>query len=218
MSRCGDRTALDLSRWYVRTMGLHASVDGVPTTTDADGRVQGHARLGDVGPIAFRDVAMVLPRPARDARAVKVRLRFVADNWRIDRAAISGTISRPAGGAVRLSRVVATTPAKGGPPVVDTAAMRALGQADDQYLETRPGQRMTLEFTPAATGAGGSTTYMIAWQGWYREWIRGGWLAEPKRTTPWVPGDAAIVTALGQWRAKQEGFERQFYSSSIPVR
>ncbi len=205
-------TALDLSRWYTRTMGMHITVDGValPTATARE-----HARLGDVGPIAFRDVAIVLPRPAKAAKNVRVRLRFVADDWRIDRAQFAGVVSRPVPVSIPLARVIAPNPAKGGPATLDTAAVRALGDADNDYLETRPGQRMTLEF---ATKADSSTTYLIAWQGWYREWIRGSWLAEPTRAKPWVPGDSAVSIALTRWRAKRDGFERAFYSSRIPVR
>ena len=217
----GIGTAIDLSRWYVGTMGLHATVAGVPTVTQRDGRQVAHARLGDVGPIAFREVAVVLPRASRDARTARVRLRFVADDWRIDRAEIAGVVTRPAVEVVRLSRVVVPTPANGGPPLADSAALTAMRDADDRYLETRPGQRMSLEFTSsrnAAASQDSTTTYLIAWQGWYREWLRGAWLAAPKRTTPWVPGDSAVVTALSQWRAKRATMERDFYASRIPVR
>jgi hypothetical protein len=204
-------TALDMSRWYTRTMGMHATVDGLalpPTSRE-------HARLGDVGPIAFRDVAIVLPRPTRDAKHVRVRLRFVADDWRIDRALVAANVSRPVPQAVALTRVVVPSPARGGAATLDTAALRALSEPDGQYLETRPGQRMTLEF---ATSRDSSTTYLIAWQGWYREWIRGAWLAQPKRTTPWIAGDSAVATAMAQWREKRGELERAFYSSRIPVR
>ncbi|MEO8563836.1 MAG: hypothetical protein ABI601_17285, partial [bacterium] len=167
----GISTAIDLSRWYVQTMGMHATVDGVLSTGGTTARPNAHARLGDVGPIAFRDVALVLPRSARDARSARVRLRFVADDWRIDRLEIAGTVARPTTETVPVARIIVPVPANGGAAAMDTAALNALRQADDRYLETRPGQRMTLEFVPAhtATASGETTTYLIAWQGWYRE-------------------------------------------------
>ena len=218
MQRIG--TALELSRWYVGTMGMHATVDGVPAPALANARAGTHARLSDVGPIAFRDVALVLPRSARNARHVRIRLQFVADDWRIDRAMVGGTLSRPTVARVPLANVIAPTPAAGGPALKDTAALRALGEADDQYLETRPGQRMILQFKPADARANSdsTTTYLIAWQGWYREWLRGSWLAKPSRTTPWVAGDSAVSTALTTWRSKREHLEHDFYSTRIPVR
>jgi hypothetical protein len=208
-------TALDVSRWYTRTMGMHATTVGVPLSSPT---AKEHARLGDVGPIAFRDVAIVLPRAERDAKHVRVRLRFVADDWRIDRAVIAGRVSRPTPSTVHLARVVVPNPARGGPAVVDTAALGALADADDRYLQTQPGQRMTLEFVVRRPTTDSTTSYLIAWQGWYREWIRGSWLADPTRTTAWVPGDSAVSTALTRWRNTREGLERAFYSSRIPVR
>jgi hypothetical protein len=210
-------TAVDLSRWYVRTMGMHASVEGVTARAGEEGG-RSLGRLGDVGPLAFRDVAIVLPRPARDARAVRVRLRFVADNWRIDHAAIAATVARPESAPVALSRVVVPTPARGAGPFVDSAALGALGEADGRYLETQPGQRILLEFAASPPSTTHSTTYLIAWQGWYREWIRGSWLAEPTRTAPFVPGDSAVSTALTRWRGRRGELERAFYASRVPVR
>lgn len=212
-------SAVDMARWYSRSMGMRATVEGV-SVPDGDMK-RGLARLGDVGPIAFRDVAIVLPRAARDAKTARVRLRFVADNWRIDEVRVAGVLARPATTTLAVERVVVPEPAVTRGPTLDTAAVSALADADDRYLETRPGQRMLLEFVrDSATRAtrDTATTYLIAWQGWYREWIRGAWLAEPTRTTPFVPGDAAIVTALRRWTSRQEQFEREFYSSKLPVR
>jgi hypothetical protein len=207
--------ALDLSRWYVRTMGMRATVEGVPLAAGADARA-GLARLADVGPLAFREVAVVLPRRAVNAKEARIRLRFVADNWRIDQVRVASRMSRPTMRVIPVSRVTVPTPASGAGPVEDTAAVGALGQVDDRYLETRPGQRLQLEF---ATGVmDRSTTLLIAWRGWYREWIRGSWLATPARTTPFVPGDAAVMSALTRWRAQQGELEREFYRSRIPVR
>lgn len=203
-------TTVDLARWYTATMGLRASVDDMTT-----------ARIGDVGPIAFRDVALVLPRQAIDTTRQRIRLRFVADNWRIDEVRVAGIIARPELTLLPVDSVIVPTPEGGGLPLLDTAAVAALADADDRYLETRPGQRLTLVFRPddvAARLPTGQTTYLIAWQGWYREWIRAGWLAEPTRSSPFVPGDAALLEALDRWTMKKASFEKEFYASKIPVR
>ena len=207
-------SAIDLSRWYVETMGMRATVAGIPRTSNAP-----HARLGDVGPIAFRDVALIVPRPARDARAIRVRLGFVTDNWRIDRAEIAGAVSRPEIRSIPVEKIVAAHPAGGGGPRVDTAAMSAVAHADGRYLETVPGQGMTLVFAPGARAqVSGPTTYFIGWQGYYTEWIRGSWLAHPTRTEPFVPGDAAVLTAIRRWATRGADMERVFYTTKIPVR
>lgn len=208
-------TAIDLSKWYMHTMGMRASVEGIePSSFDTPW----NARLGDVGPIAFRDVAMVLPRPTRNATSIRVRLRFVADDWRIDHAIVASDVSRPVPTTIPLEHVFIHTDSTAR-AIDDTAAVSALRDADGRYLQTLPGQRMSLEFKPPKLDAPGTTTtFLIAWQGWYREWIRGRWLAEPSRTSPWTPGDAAVLTALRQWRSKQNELERAFYSTRVPVR
>ncbi|QJR37572.1 hypothetical protein [Gemmatimonas groenlandica] len=215
-------TTAEMALWNRRTMGLRATVDGVSRTDVVHGAT---ARLGDVGPIAFRDVALVLPRSAVNARTARIRLAFVADNWRIDEVRVAGTVSRPAVTTLAVERVVVPTPAVGTAPVLDTAAVSAIAAADTRYLETRPSQRMVLEFArdhrsarEASPSADSTTTYMIAWQGWYREWIRGDWLANPTRTEPFKPGDAAVLTALRRWSERKDSFEREFYASRIPVR
>lgn len=210
-------SAIDLAEWYTRTMGMRVAVEGAPTPATGEAW---HARLSDVGPLAFRDVAIVLPRPAHNARSVRVRLRFVADNWRIDYAAVAPSFARPSSTTVPVSRVIVRAPDSTASPVNDTAAVAALREADGRYLETMPGQRMTLEFAPDGSNAasGTSTTYLIVWQGWYREWVRGRWLAEPVRTTTWTPGDAAMVTALRRWQSRQAEMEHAFYSTRVPVR
>lgn len=215
--------AIALSRWYTRTMGMHLFVDGAAASPPPDGRAS-HARLSDVGPLAFRDVAVVLPRPHADAPSARIRLRFVADNWRIDQVRVAGAFRRPATTRVALSRVMVPAPADGGAVRPDTAAVDALAAADSRYYETRPGQRVLLEFahaddTPSPGAHADSVTrYLISWQGWYREWVRGAWLANPSRASAFVPNDAAVATALAQWRSRKTAYERAFYATRIPVK
>jgi len=110
------------------------------------------------------------------------------------------------------------TSTEGRAAVSDTAALEALREPDGRYLVTSPGQHMTLEFRAPPQQAGPSTTtYMISWQGWYREWIRGSWLAAPKRRTTWTPTNASVAAALKDWREQQGEMERKFYSSRVPV-
>ena len=197
-------TAIDLSKWYMRTMGMRASVTGVaPRSSDRPWS----ARLGDVGPFAFRDVALVLPRPRRDAQLRAfgcVSLRTIGESTT---SRSRDHVSRPSPVVIPLSRVVLPT-AAGAAPMLDTAAMSALREPDGRYLQTTPGQRMTLEFATKSADrvahADSTTTYLIAWQGWYREWIRGKWLAEPKRAANWTPNDSSVLAALRQMAREEE--------------
>lgn len=204
-------SAVEFGEWYRRSMGMRVAV-----TTP--GTIRGEARLPDVGPIAFREVVVVLPRPTHDAASVAVRLRFIVDNWRIDQVQFAGSVARPEPVLLPIAKVVVLRPSDTGEARSDTAARAALAAPDSRYLETLPGQRLQLEFAAAAPPVSGdSTAYLIAWQGWYREWIRAQWLSHPLRTTPFVPGDAALFAAVTRWRTRQPGFEAQFYRSSVAV-
>ncbi|MBY0491970.1 MAG: hypothetical protein K2R93_19165 [Gemmatimonadaceae bacterium] len=209
--------ALALGQWYSNTMGMRAIVDGVPLAVGGLSRTS-HARLGDVGPIAFRDVALVLPRPrVASGEPVHVRLRFVADNWRIDQARIAFAYRRPPSVRVPVSRVYARM--ADGRSVNDSAVVPMLRASDERYLETRPGQRMTLEFDDADVMAADSTArYLVTWQGWYTEWVRPAWITGEAATRRFVPGDSAVVTAMTRWRRSQAAFEKQFYASPLPTR
>src|SRR6266571_9558761 len=77
--------ALAVAQWYQQRMGMNVAVsDG------RDYRVVGHLR--DTGPIAWKDVAIVVP--VVTPGTVRVRLSFPMDNWRIDRVAVADRFRR----------------------------------------------------------------------------------------------------------------------------
>ena len=69
-------------------------------------------------------------------------------------------------------------------------------------------------------GADSTRTFLIAWQGYYTEWIRQGWLAQAPSATPAT--DSTGVPILGElmrrWRSSGTDLERQFFSTRVPVR
>ena len=202
LGRIGD--AVEMARWYGRSMGLRVAVrDG-----DAWRPVR---HVGDAGPIAFHDVAIVVP-VVRAGDSVRVRLSFTADNWRIDRLAVA-TSHRTA-----PVRTLAPTSVVNAEERADTAALASVREPDESYLSTTPGQRFTLRFDAGRLAPGTARTFLLASQGYYVEWVRGAWLASATRTTPFVPSDDALHAALRRWRDVQPDFERRFYASKIPVR
>jgi hypothetical protein len=94
LDRFFDKAKLGL--WYRDRMGMRISVwDG--------GSFRQVARVGDQGPIAWKDIAVTLPVPEGDR--LRVRLSFVVDNWHIDWLAISPEVHRAEVRAVPLARV-----------------------------------------------------------------------------------------------------------------
>lgn len=195
--------AVDLGRWYSGRMGL-----AVLLPADTGYREVGKVR--DTGPIAWKDVAVVLTRPGTDS--VRIRLAFATDNWRIDEVRLAGRVRVPAVRVLPLTRV------EGGDARPDSVALGGLRARDRQYLETRPGQHFTALWDTGRTAPGAERTFLLAAQGYYTEWIRGSWLATARDTTPFAPSDAALVRAMHQWRRAQDSLEARFYASRIPVR
>ncbi len=197
-------TAIDLGKWYSRNMGMRVAVrDG--------GAYRDVARFTDKGPIAFHDIAVVVPAPELDS--VRVRLSFVSDNWRIDRLAISTSFRRPDVTRVPLAAVV------GADGTLDSAALTSLRSADDRYLLTTPGQRFSARFAVTASDEPSLHTFLLVSQGYYTEWVRGSWLKKSTAAAkPFAPTDSALARAVASWRTQQKSLEQRFYSSRIPTR
>lgn len=193
--------ALALGWWYRDRMGLQLSVL-------RDGDYRPAARVPDSGPIAWDEVAAVVPVP--DGDTLRVRLSFAADSWRIDRVALAGGVRRPSVRTIPASRIVA---GEGG---AQPDALRAVRSPDGVYLETRPGQRYRVEFDAGAS-TGRPASYLLAARGYYTEWIRGDWVRDGGEGG-FVPTDAALVEAIRRWRGQREAFEKRFFESRLPVR
>ncbi len=201
LSRVGS--ALELGTWYTSRMGLAVDVwrdeSWVPT-----------ARIKDTGPVAWKDVIVPLPRiPGREMR---VRLRFPADNWRIDQVLLATGFRRPTVRVLPLARAAGA----GGAP--EPAALASLVQPDGRYLETRPTQSFSAVWDVGKATAGSERTFLLASQGYYIEWVRRGWIAAARDTTTFRPDDVSLLRAMERWREVQDTLERRFFATRVPVR
>lgn len=200
-------TAVTLGLWYKSRMGMRIAVRG-------DSGFRAVSYIADTGPIAFHDVAVVLPvpsgRPPGDS--VRVRLSFAADQWRIDRVAVAASFHRPHLRSIAIGKVSRDDGS------ADAEAHASLRAADKAYLVTSPGQRFHLSFDVGTIAPDSARTFMLASQGYYTEWVRGSWLASAGPPKPFAPSDRALLAALHLWASKQESFEQQFYASRLPVR
>jgi hypothetical protein len=196
--------AVEMGRWYSAHMGMRVAVrDG--------GKYKRVGHIGDTGPIAFHEVAFLLPVPRGEREQnVHVRLSFVADQWRIDQIQVATMYRRPSFQTVPASEVVTRDPAQ------RTNARRDLRDADARYVVTSPTQSFKIRFN-VDRGDGSPRTFLLASQGYYMEWVRGSWIksasGKPFRTT-----DEPILAALNRWRTDRLVLERQFYSTRLATR
>ena len=196
--------AVELAQWYQKKMGMQIGVRG-----GAAGYRE-IAHLKDTGPVAWKDVAIVVPVLERDS--VRVRLSFPADNWRIDRVTVAASFRRPVPAVHALAEVI---DAAGRP---DTIARASMSGADGRYLETTAGQRFTVAFDVGPAPLEGERTFLLASQGYYTEWVRRGWLAAPRVTRTFVPSDTVLAEAITRWRVTQDTLEARFMATRVPVR
>ncbi|MEX2156777.1 MAG: hypothetical protein WD773_08055 [Gemmatimonadales bacterium] len=195
--------AVELAQWYQRKMGMRIAV------WDGD-RYREVAHLKDTGPVAWKDVALVIP--VLDRRTLRLRLSFPADNWRIDRVAIASHFRREPAMVHPLAAVWDAAEQR------DTTARASLLAADGRYLETTGGQRFTAEFQAGTAPANTARTFFLASQGYYTEWVRRGWLTAPRASRTFVPSDSALSEAISRWRITQDTLEARFMATRIPVR
>jgi hypothetical protein len=195
-------TAVRLGRWVQHRLGMRVSVW-------RDGAYHEVARLPDAGPIAWRDVAVIVPVPPGEP-VLRVRLSFTPDLWRIDRAALGRPEVHSSTRTISASRVVG----RDGRP--DPGALASVSRPDGRYLQTSPGQRFDVLFDAGPPPAGRERTFLLSSQGYYTEWIRAEWL-RADTGMPFTPSDDALRTALRRWREVRGSMESDFERHRIPV-
>lgn len=193
--------AMEVATWARQHLGMRLQVwDG--------NAYQSAGRIGDAGPVAWKDVVTVVPTLGREL--VRVRLRFAADNWRIDRIATTAAWRRLAPTTVPLAAVY------NGAGRRDSVARAALVAPDELYVESTSGRWLRAEFV-APTGLGERQTYFLASQGYYLEWLRRDWIAG-RDSTAFTPGPATLQEAMRRWQSSLNDTERRFYATRVPVR
>lgn len=196
-------TAVELGRWLEDRAGLHVSVR-------RDGDWSEVARVPDSGPISWHDVAVRVPvRPGEER--LQVRVSFMADHWRIDRMWAASAVRDASPRIVPLSGVT------DGEGHADPVALERLGGTDNEYLETRPGQRFFARFAVGEAPAGRPRTFLLSSLGYYIEWVRGDWIRRSDGGGTFEPGDATLLEALGRWDEVRDRFEERFREERVPV-
>ena len=188
--------------YYLRRLGLRIEVEGA-------GGFREVGRIAEAGPIAWAERAIVVPVPDGTG-PLRVRLRFVAGGWALDRATLADVRTvTPA--RVPLASVVDDA----GQPLGDLEASMATTDLD--YTVRGPGSVFHATFRPPAPAPGDRQTFFVSAQGHYIEWMRAEWLRRPD-TGRFVPNDSTMVAAIGTWRRLRDDYQARFESSMLPVR
>ncbi len=194
---------VELDQWVRKTMGLEISVQG-PAGWE---RV---TRLADTGPLAWNEVAIQLPVPEGDE--FRVRLSFLADQWRIDFAGLAREIvfAEPT-----EASFVHVAPIDGAP---DPELAAKMAQPDENYLVTTPSVALSLESAPLGAYSDDERTFFLSSQGYYTEWIRPEWIRTANPPEEFRPSGKTVVRLMERWLEEKDEFQQSFFETRIPVR
>lgn len=203
-------TALELGVWYASRMGLRVQVRDGAAWREV-------ARVGDSGPIAWKDLALPIPVLERDS--LRVRIVQLTDSWRIDRIAFGLEARRVPARSLQVAEVI------GADGQSDEAAAAAIRAPDRMRLSTGPGDRFVMRFhtdAPAGDVARGAATarrtFLLDARGYYTEWIRPEWVRHAASAGPFRPDDDMLVTLVRRWAEVRDDFELRFFETRVPVR
>ncbi|MBT8100478.1 MAG: hypothetical protein KJO82_12040, partial [Gammaproteobacteria bacterium] len=190
---------LNVGLWYRANMGLEILV--------WDGEAyQSAGHLADQGPIAWSERAILLPAVG-DSKTLRVRLSYVADNWRIDQVALASGAQLVESRQVNVARANAEDGA-----LPDVPAF--LAAADEQYLITRPGESISVYFDVGQADAGMARTYLLASSGYYIEWMRPEWL-RAEAAAAFVANDDALLRAIRLYAERRDGYRELFETNRV---
>lgn len=196
--------AVELGRWYHRTMGLRVQVRRGTEYEEV-------GRISDTGPIAWDEVAVRVP--VARGRPTSVRLSFLTDAWRIDRVELARDVRRPETRALPVARLV-----RPDGEYDDELRSRVL-RPDEAYLVTSAGSYFRIRFETGRLAEGAARTFLLSSQGYYTEWVRPEWVraaaADPR---PFRPSDDLLLDLMDRWREVKEPMEARFHETRIPVR
>jgi hypothetical protein len=193
-------TLAGLAQWYTGNFGLHVTVfDG------AEWRPV--VRLMDFGPVAWRQVAVVVPALQRDS--VRIRLGFTADEFRLDQATIAWDVRRTTPRTISVARVGTSDSAQ------LAGAVEALRNVGDRRLVTEPGQRFFAEFDVGRSSS--PRTFLVAADGYYTEWIRPKWVDGRTTFEPFTPNALTMQSVIQSWIGAKDSLERKFFTARVPV-
>ena len=202
MNRIGE--AVELGDWFSEIMGLRISVL-------MGDRWEEVARVGDTGPITWKELAVALPMPSRGDE-IHVRLTFLADEWRIDSVGLATEVERASVERHPVSRIGRIG------EVPDDGLRRRHAEPDEDYLVTSAGTAVYLEFDPTPGVPDEERTFFFSSQGYYTEWIRPDWIRSAPQSEGFSPSPELVVDLMDRWLAVKDDFERRFYETRIPVR
>jgi len=172
-------------------------------------------RIGDVGPIAWKDVAVEIPVNPKQEN-IKIRLQFFPDNFMIDYIGYSTLLcdNREIKTTILESDTIFSDDRINKPDI-----RKFVSKYDDEYLITNPGQSYYFIFKPEDTGVQTSSFFLRS-KGYYIEWLRGNWISSQNSSFKFnlFNTDATISYLHERWQVDRPLLEKEFFKNRIPLK
>lgn len=171
--------------------------------------------IGDVGPIAWKEMAVRIPLDP-SVSPVRLKLEFFPDNIMIDRIAwseriLSDTEWQSTACPIRMIRSDSD--------IIMTDLEELIAETDDEYLITYPGQSYRFTYQSNQNDALASSIFLKS-KGYYLEWLRGNWITGTNNAYHFDPYDieGTIDHLKNSWLDNRMLLESEFFKNRIPLR
>jgi hypothetical protein len=165
-------------------------------------------RIGTSGPVAWEEMGVRIPVP--DSESLRIRLEFLADSWRFDQIQVADRVHEVTVLPIPIDEIIDYSPA------ANSDVRNRIADPDGKYHITFPGQSYSVVFDTNPTAAPGMTsTYFLAAQGYYTEWIRRDWFDRPH--VAFDASDRTLMKVIEKWQDSGGWYERHFFTSRVPV-
>ena len=198
---------------------LYKIYAGVKIKVLRNGEWELRSSVSDVGPIAWKDMAVEIPLKKNDVNQrgeLNIRLEFFTDNFMID------YIAYEVGGSAEDSlHISESLPSR----ILDDSSIKRedvfslIQNNDSKYLVTNPGESFYFDYD-LRSAPRMQTTLFVRSKGFYIEWMRGNWLASQQSDyafNPWNV-DQAISKLKESWLGNRDLLEKEFFKNRIPLR
>lgn len=192
---------------------VYKSYSGVRVQVLVDGVWEERASISDIGPIAWKDLAVEVPVDGGGDAKLSLRLAFFPDNIMIDY--VGWEASDQTAPSMFVKEIGPTTirDAQGR----DRAQVGGLiREVDGEYLVTEPGEVFDLSYEIPQTDEQ-ETTVFIASKGYYIEWLRGDWL-KPRQSGyrfSLFNTEETIAQMTKSWAENRDLIEQTFLETRI---
>jgi len=198
---------------------LYKTYAGIKVKVFQDGEWKQRSKIGDIGPIAWKEMAVDIPVEESDinpAGEIYVRLEFFPDNFMIDYIAYETEDD------FEDSLIITEMSPK---RIINDLGKNqsdisySLQTDDSRFLITNPGESYYLDYE-VQMHPEMEIAIFVRSKGYYTEWLRGDWITTKDSDYRFnlFEVDRTIARLKESWLENRELLENEFFKTRIPLK